>query len=47
MSIVVGIVSGAWRRVISPMEVFPPYNDRSGDDLSIGGGLGLSRCLER
>ena len=47
MSIVVGTVSGAWRRVISPMEVFPPYNDRSGDDLSVGGGLGLSRCLER
>jgi hypothetical protein len=47
VNIVAGTFSGAWRRVVSPMEVFPPYNNRSGDDLSVGGGLGLSRCLER
>uniref|UniRef100_A0A2N9ERA8 Uncharacterized protein n=1 Tax=Fagus sylvatica TaxID=28930 RepID=A0A2N9ERA8_FAGSY len=45
--IVSGTFSGVWRRIISSMEVFPPYNDRSGDDLSVGGGLGPSRCLER
>uniref|UniRef100_A0A2N9GP11 Uncharacterized protein n=1 Tax=Fagus sylvatica TaxID=28930 RepID=A0A2N9GP11_FAGSY len=47
VNIVSDTFSGAWRRVISSMEVFPPYNDRSGGDLSIGGGLGPSRCLER
>ena len=25
MNIVTGTFSGAWRRVVSPMEVFPPY----------------------
>ena len=42
-----GVPIGAWRRVPPLMAVLPPYNDRSGDDLSIGGGLDLSRCLER
>jgi hypothetical protein len=36
-----------WRRVPPPITIFPPYNDRSGDDLSVGGGLDLSRCLEQ
>uniref|UniRef100_A0A2N9ECD0 Uncharacterized protein n=1 Tax=Fagus sylvatica TaxID=28930 RepID=A0A2N9ECD0_FAGSY len=44
VNIVAGTFSGAWRRVVSPMEVFPPYNNRSGDDLSVGGGLGLNRA---
>uniref|UniRef100_A0A2N9HVQ8 Uncharacterized protein n=1 Tax=Fagus sylvatica TaxID=28930 RepID=A0A2N9HVQ8_FAGSY len=47
VNIVSDTFSGAWRRVTSSMEVFPPYNGRSGGDLSIGGGLGPSRCLER
>ena len=47
VNIVAETFSGTWRRVISPMEAFPLYNDRSGDDLSVGGGLGPSRCLER
>ena len=32
--------------VAAPMAVFPPYNDRSGDDLPIGAGLCPRRCLE-
>ena len=44
---VAGFFSGAWRRVTSALEFFPPYNDRSEDDLSVGGGLGPSRFLER
>ena len=39
--------SGAWEHVACPMEFFPPYNDRSENDLSVGGGLGPSRFLER
>ncbi len=34
-------------RVSSLMEFFPPYKDRLEDDLSVGGGLGPSRFLER
>ena len=44
---VAGFFSGAWRRVTSALEFFPLYNDRSEDDLSVGGGLGPSRFLER
>jgi hypothetical protein len=33
VNIVAGTFSGARRHVISPMEVFPPYNDRARDDL--------------
>ena len=33
--------------VTSPMEFFPSLNDRSEDNLSVGGGLGPSRFLER
>ena len=44
---VAGFFSGAWERVTSPMEFFPPYNDRSEDDLSVGGGLGARKFLER
>ena len=29
-----------------PMAIFPLYNDRLGDDLSIDGGVCLKRCLE-
>ena len=43
---VTGSFSGAWGRVTAPMAVFPPYNDRSRDDLSIGGSLCPKRCLE-
>ena len=28
-------LAGAWRRVPPPMAIFPPYNDISGDDLSL------------
>ena len=37
VNIVSDTFSGAWRRVISSMGVFPLYNGRSGGDLSIGG----------
>jgi hypothetical protein len=47
VNIVAETFSSAWRRVTSPMEAFPLYNDRSGDDLSVSGGLGPSKCLER
>ena len=43
---VAGSFSGAWGCVVALMAVFPPYNDRSGDNLSIGGGLCPRRCLE-
>jgi hypothetical protein len=43
---VAGFFSSAWERMSSPLEFFPPYNDRSEDDLSVGGGLDPSRCLE-
>ena len=46
MNNVAGFFSSTWERVTSPMEFFPSYNDRSEDDLSVGGGLGPSRFLE-
>ena len=42
-----GSFSSAWGHLAVAMTVFPPYNDRSGDDLSVGGGSCPSRCLER
>ena len=46
VNIVAGTFSDAWGHVAALMAVFPPYNDRSGDDLSIGGGLYPRRFLE-
>ena len=46
VKIVTGTFSGVWRRIAAPMAVFPLYNDRSGDDLFVGGGLYPRRCLE-
>ena len=46
VNIVTGTFSSVWRRVNYPMEVFPPYNGRLGDDCSVGGGFCLRRHLE-
>jgi hypothetical protein len=47
MNSIAGFFSGTWERITFPMEFFPPYNDISEDYLSVGGGLGSSRFLER